>query len=62
MSASFLKQILRFFSITAFVLSIGCQTNDPLVNSPLQIAISFTEGQSAEPLDGRMLLLISKNN
>jgi len=62
MSASFLKQILGFFCITAFVLSIGCQTNDPLVNSPLQIEISFTEDQSAEPLDGRMLLLISKND
>jgi hypothetical protein len=48
--------------IAAFLFAAGCQTNDPLANNPLQVAISFTEDTSAEPLDGRMLLLISKND
>ncbi len=62
MSNSIDKNLLFFLGIAALVFSIGCQTNDPLVNSPLKVTISFTEGQSAEPLDGRMLLLISKND
>jgi len=62
MSTSRLKRILFSMSIAAILLAVGCQTNDPFANSPLQIAISFTADQSAESLDGRMLLLISKNN
>ena len=62
MSNSILKNTLCVLAIAALVLSIGCRINDPLVNSPLKVAISFTEDASAEPLDGRMLLLVSKND
>ena len=47
MSNSILKNTLCVLGIAALVLSIGCQTNDPLVNSPLKVAISFTEDASA---------------
>jgi hypothetical protein len=62
MSSSNLKNAFFLLGIAVFILASGCQTNDPVANTPLKIAFFFTEDASQEPLDGRMLLLISKND
>ncbi len=63
MSNSALKQILGLLSIAAFLITAGCQAGSPSGDSaPLRVAVSFTKNMSTDPLDGRMLLLISKND
>ena len=41
---------------------ISCQSTDEheMAGAPLRFAVSFPDEQSAEPLDGRMLLMISR--
>lgn len=60
---------MRFRLITSFAVSffailllIGCQTSQDSQLGRLSFNLSFSSEQVAEPLDGRMLLLISTND
>ena len=54
-------------ALMAAVLLAGCAAPEPdaagqTATSGLEIAVSFDEARSAEPLDGRLLLLLSTND
>ncbi len=52
--------LLTFLFITIVVPDDGRMANQP--QSALRFAVSFPNERSATPLDGRLLLLVSKNN
>ena len=58
---------MRLFLISAassrdIAVTANCRTEERRNTASLRFAISFPETSSKEPLDGRMLLLISTNN
>jgi len=63
MKKRYLKNLasLAFLSILIAFVLINCQTQDSNQKSNLVFQISFPEELSKEPLDGRLLLMISNN-
>ncbi len=54
-------KLLITLTILCFLMSWGCQNQSSSGQNLLEISISFPQDLSADPLDGRMLLLISNN-
>lgn len=63
MKKRYLKNLasLAFLSIIIAFVLINCQTQDSNQKSKVVFQISFPEELSKEPLDGRLLLMISNN-
>jgi len=53
------KSLLALTGVLSSLAVVGCQDGD---SARLRFAISFPEGRSAEPQDGRVLLYISRND
>jgi hypothetical protein len=58
-----IPKILSFLSILAIILcgSVTCRKETKGQQAKLRFGLSFSEEQSVEPLDGRMLLMISSD-
>ena len=51
-----------FILLGMFLIVLACQQNQGTQNSKLTFDLSFPEERSADVLDGRMLLLVSKDD
>ena len=61
-----MKKIIKLHSLLLimliFIMAVSCSDRDNKEKSKLKFEISFTEDLSAEPLDGRILLMITDRN